>query len=126
MKSIDSLLNRKFDRDNYHCVHLLIDAGKHLFDYDFSHCFLGLTGSLDNKLVPTKQSMEQGELVDKPSNGTIVSAMTFDNRHHVGLYYCGRILHLSELGTRYETLRTIKRQYKKVRFYDVKDFPQRA
>lgn len=126
MKSIDPLLNRKFDRDNYHCVHLLIDAGKHLFDYDFSHCFLGLTGSLNNKLVPTKQSMEQGELVDKPGNGTIVSAMTFDNRHHVGLYYCGRILHLSELGTRYETLRTIKRQYKKVRFYDVKDFPQRA
>lgn len=126
MKSIDPLLNRKFDRDNYHCVHLLIDAGKHLFDYDFSHCFLGLTGSLDNKLIPTKQSMEQGELVAKPSTGTIVLMMTLDNRHHVGLYYCGRVLHLSETGPRFETMRNIKRQYKKVRFYDVKDFPQRA
>ena len=122
MKSIDPLLNRKFDRDHYHCVHFLIDAGKHLFDYDFSHCFLGLTGSLNAELSLCKAGMEQGTLVTKPSDGTIVLMMTLDNRHHVGLYYCGRVLHLSELGTRYETLRSIKRQYKKVRFYDVKNF----
>ncbi len=122
MKSIDPLLNRKFDRDNYHCVHFLIDAGKHLFDYDFSHCFLGLTGSLNAELSPCKASMEQGTLVAKPSDGTIVLMMTLDNRHHVGLCHCGRILHLSEIGPRFETMRSIKRQYKKVRFYDVKDF----
>nr|WP_317199808.1 hypothetical protein [uncultured Psychrobacter sp.] len=126
MISIDPLLNRTFDRDNYHCVHLLIDAGKHLFNYDFSHCFLGLTGSLNDTLTPTKAGIEQGELVSKPSTGTIVSMMTLDNRHHVGLYYCDRVLHLSELGTRFETLRSIKRQYKKVRFYDVKSLSQRA
>jgi hypothetical protein len=126
MKSIDPLLDRAFDRDNYHCVHLLIDAGKYLFDYDFSRCFLGLTGSLNDTLIPNKSAMEQGDVVDKPQNGTIVLMMTLDNRHHVGLYYCGRVLHLSELGTRYEALRSIKRQYKKVRFYDVKGFSQRA
>lgn len=126
MKSIDPLLDRKFDRDNYHCVHLLIDAGKHLFNYDFSHCFLGLTGSLNTTLSPTKGGMSQGESASKPVDGTIVLMMTLDNRHHVGLYYCGRVLHLSEMGTRFETLRSIKRQYKKVRFYDVKDFSQRA
>lgn len=124
MKSIDPLLNRQFDRDNYHCVHLLIDAGKHLFDYDFSHCFLGLTGSLDDTLIPTKEGMGQGDLVAAPRDGTIILMMTLDNRHHVGLYYCRRILHLSESGPRFETLRSIKRQYKKVRFYDVKNFSQ--
>ena len=122
MKSIDPLLNRKFDRDSYHCVHFLIDAGKCLFDCDFSHCFLGLTGSLDDTLIPTKEGMERGHLVTTPCDGTIVLMMTLDNRHHVGLHYCGRILHLSESGPRFETLRSIKRQYKKVRFYDVKDF----
>lgn len=122
MKSIDPLLNRKFDRDNYHCVHFLIDAGTHLFDYDFSHCFLGLTGSLNNTLSPSKAGMSKGELTDKPSDGSIMLALTLDNKHHVGLYYCGRVLHLSESGPRFETLRSIKRQYKKVRFYDVKDF----
>ncbi len=122
MRSIDSLFGHKFDRDNYHCVHFLIDAGKYLFDYDFSYCFLGLTGSLDNTLVINKESMQQGVLVTTPSTGTIVLMMTLDNRHHVGLYYDRRILHLSENGTRFETLRGIKRQYKKVRFYDVKDF----
>ncbi|ERL54940.1 hypothetical protein M917_2286 [Psychrobacter aquaticus CMS 56] len=66
--------------------------------------------------------MEQGTLVAKPSDGTIVLMMTLDNRHHVGLYYCGRVLHLSEIGSRFEVMRSMKRQYKKVRFYDVKDF----
>lgn len=122
MKSVDPLLNRKFDRDHYHCVHFLIDAGKHLFDYDFSHCFLGLTGSLNNPLNLSKDNVSKGELQAKPSNGSIMLTLTLDNKHHVGLYYCGRILHLSERGPRFETLRSIKRQYKKVRFYDVKDF----
>ena len=121
MKSIDPLLNRKFDHDNYHCVHFLIDAGKELFDYDFSHCFLGLTCSLDT-LMLTKRSMEQANLVNVSRDGTIVLMMTLDNRHHVGLYYCGRVIHLPENGPRFEMLRSIKRRYKKVRFYDVKNF----
>ncbi|MBO1529659.1 hypothetical protein J3492_00325 [Psychrobacter sp. F1192] len=126
MKSIDPLLGRKFDRDHYHCVHFLIDAGKHLFNYDFSQCFLGLTGSLNTTLSPTKDSMTKGELVEHPTDATIILMTKLDNTHHVGLYYCGRVLHLSEVGTRFEALRSIKRQYKKVKFYDVKDFSQRA
>lgn len=122
MKSIDPLLNHKFDRDSYHCVHFLIDAGKHLFNYDFSHCFLGLTGSLDATLRPTKTSMKEVVLVDKPRDGTIMLALTLDNKHHVGLYYCNRFIHLPESGPRFETLRSINRRYKKVKLYDVKDF----
>lgn len=122
MKSIDSLFNRKFDRDSYHCVHFLIDAGKYLFNYDFGHCFLGLTGSLDTTLRPTKTSMKEVVLVDKPRDGTIMLALTLDNKHHVGLYYCNRFIHLPENGPRFETLRSINRRYKKVKLYDVKDF----
>ena len=123
MKSIDPLLNRKFDPDNYHCVHFLIDAGKHLFNYDFSHCFLGLTGSLNASLRPTKAGMKQVALVDKPSDVTIMLAQSLDNKHHVGLCYCNRFIHLPENGPRFETLRSINRRYKKVKLYDVKDFP---
>lgn len=122
MKSIDPLLTAKFDRDYYHCVHFLIDAGKHLFNHDFSRCFLGLTGSLNTGLRPTRAGMGQVESVDKPSDGTIMLALTLDNKHHVGLCYCDRVLHLPEAGPRFEALRSIKRRYKKVSFYDVKDF----
>jgi len=124
MKSIDPLLNRKFDCNHYHCVHFLIEAGKYLFSFDFSHCFLGLTGSLNQSLTASKNNIEKGRLTDTPSNGSIMLAMSLDNKHHVGLYYCGRILHLSETGPRFETVRSIKHQYKKVKFYDVKDFSQ--
>ncbi len=122
MKSIDPLMSRQFDRDHYHCVHFLIEAGKHLFDYDYSHCFLGLTGSLDNPLEPSKQGMNATEKVDKPNSGTIVLMIALDNKHHVGLYYDGRVLHLPETGARFDMLRSINRQYKKVWFYEPKDF----
>lgn len=124
MKSIDPLLNRKFDRNHYHCVHFLLDAGQHLFDYDYKPCFLGLTGSLNQTLNPSKDSLSKGMITDQPSDGSIMLALTLDNKHHVGLYYCGRILHLSETGPRFETLRSIKHQYKEVKFYDIKDFSQ--
>lgn len=122
MKSIDPLLTRKFDRDHYHCVHFLIEAGNHLFAYDYSHCFLGLTGSLDNTLNPSKEGMDASDRVNKPSGGTIVLMIALDNKRHVGLYYDGRVLHLPEMGPRFDAMRSIQRQYKKVWFYDAKDF----
>lgn len=122
MKSIDPLLSRKFDRDHYHCVHFLVDAAQYLFDCDFSPCFLGLTGSIDQALTPTKEGLEQAVNVNSPHDGTIVLILTLDNRHHVGLYYCGRVLHLTENGVRFESLRTIKKQHKEVSYYEVKSF----
>lgn len=122
MISIDPLLKKKFDRDHYHCVHFTVDAGKHLFNYDFSHCFIGLTGSLNGPLNLSRTNFEQAEQIERPKLGSIVLMLTLDNKHHVGIYYDNRVLHLSETGPRFETLRSIKRQYKNLRYYHVKGF----
>lgn len=122
MISIDPLLKKRFDADHYHCVHFVVDAGIHLFDYDFSHCFIGLQGSLNGPLNLSKTNFEQGKEIERPSQGSIVLMKTLDNKHHVGLYYESRVLHLSETGPLFETLRSINRLYKDLRFYHVKDF----
>ena len=124
MKSIDPLLNRVYDEDHYHCVHLVIEAGQYLFGYDFTHCFLGMTGSLSAGVQTSRHTVSNSKRTQQPKDGTVVLMTNLMGSLHVGLYYCGQVLHLSEQGPRYQTLRTLDRLYNRIRFYDAKDFPQ--
>lgn len=124
--SIDVLLDKRYDSDNYHCVHFVIDAGKHLFNYDFSANFLGLDKSLTHNGTPSRHTVANAERTHTPINGTVVLMNRFDNALHVGLYIDERVLHLSEAGVRYETIRTLQRSYKRIRYYNATDFSQSA
>lgn len=122
MISIDPLLNRVYDEDGYHCVHFVIEAGQYLFDYDFTNCFLGMTGSLSAGVQTSRHTVSNSKRTQTPKDGTVVLMTNLTGRLHVGLYYAGSVLHLSEQGPRYQTLRTLKRLYNRIRFYDAKDF----
>lgn len=126
MKSIDMMIDRRYDSDRYHCVHFVIDAGKCLFGYDFSVNFLGVDQSLSDNGSPTRHTVANAERTHTPTNGTVVLMNRFDNALHVGLYIDERVLHLSENGVRYETIRTLQRSYKRIRYYNAKDFHQSA
>ncbi|CAM3969780.1 hypothetical protein PSAR109036_01800 [Psychrobacter arenosus] len=126
MKSIDPLLDRVYDEDNYHCVHFVIESGQYLFGYDFTHCFLGMTGSLNAEVQTSRHTVANSKRTQSPKDGTVVLMTNLTGRLHVGLYYCGQVLHLSAQGPRFQTLRTLNRLYKRIRFYDAKDFLQRA
>lgn len=126
MKSIDCLLDKQHDRVNYHCVHFVIEAGKYLFAYDFTDNFLGLANPLDNNGHPSRHTVRNSERVQTPSNGTVVLMTKLDNRLHVGLYYAGNVLHLSKGGVRYQSIRQLQREYKRLRFYNAKNFHQSA
>lgn len=126
MKSIDYLLDRQYDRENYHCVHFVIEAGQYLFGYDFTDNFLGLSKPLDSNGHPSKHTVKNSERVQAPKDGTVVLMTKLDNRLHVGLYYAGRVLHLSKSGVRYQSIRQLEREYKRLRFYNAKNFHQSA
>lgn len=126
MKSIDCLLDRQHDRENYHCVHFVIEAGKYLFGYDFTDNFLGLSNPLDSNGNPSRHTVKNSERVQAPTDGTVVLMTKLDNRLHVGLYYAGRVLHLSKSGVRYQSIRQLQREYKRLRFYNAKNFHQSA
>ena len=126
MKSIDPLLNRVHDAEHYPCVHFVIESGRYLFDYDFTRCFLGMTGALGGQVETSRHTVSNSDRAQVPSDGTVVLMTNLMGGLHVGLYYCGHVLHLSESGARYQSLRSLSKLHKRIRFYDAKDFLQRA
>lgn len=118
MKSIDPLLTRHYDPESYHCVHFLIEAGQYLFDQDYSDSFIGLTSSLHESLKVSRHTVMRHRQIDQPVDGTIVLMTNVKQSSHVGLFYCGRVLHLSEIGVHFQELRSLERNYSRFRFYE--------
>ena len=72
MKSIDALLDRRYDSKNYHCVHFLIEAAQYLLNQDYSASFLGLTGDLSQSIQTSRNTTIKNKRLEKPKHGCIV------------------------------------------------------
>lgn len=118
MKSIDALLDRRYDSKNYHCVHFLIEAAQYLLNQDYSASFLGLTGDLSQSIQTSRNTTMKNKRLEKPKHGCIVLMTNLLNSSHVGLFYCNRVLHLSESGVYFQELRSLERNYSRFRFYE--------
>lgn len=118
MKSIDALLDRQYDSKKYHCVHFLIEAAQYLFEKDYSASFLGLTGDLKQGIQTSRDTTIKNKRIERPKDGCIVLMTNLLNSSHVGLFYCGRVLHLSEIGVHFQELRSLERNYSRFRFYE--------
>ncbi len=118
MKSIDALLDRQYDSKKYHCVHFLIEAAQYLFEKDYSESFLGLTGDLAKSIQTSRDTTIKNKRIERPKDGCIVLMTNLLNSSHVGLFYCGRVLHLSEIGVHFQELRSLERNYSRFRFYE--------
>lgn len=118
MKSIDALLDRQYDPKKYHCVHFLIEAAQYLFDKDYSASFLGLTGDLAKSIQTSRDTTIKNKRIERPKDGDIILMTNLLNSSHVGLFYCGRVLHLSEIGVHFQELRSLERNYSRFRFYE--------
>lgn len=118
MKSIDPLLTRHYNPENYHCVNFLIDAAQYLFEQDYSDSFIGLTSSLHESLKTSRHTVIQNRRIAEPTDGTIVLMTNVKQSSHVGLFYCGKILHLTEMGVHFLPINTVSRFYKRIRYYE--------
>lgn len=118
MKSIDALLDRRYNPRSYHCVHFLIEAAQYLLNQDYSASFLGLTGDLSQSIQTSRNTTIKNKRLEKPKHGCIVLMTNLLNSSHVGLFYCNRVLHLSESGVYFQELRSLERNYSRFRFYE--------
>lgn len=118
MKSVDALLDRRYNPRSYHCVHFLIEAAHYLFNKDYSASFLGLTGDLAQSIRTSRDTTVKNKRLEKPIEGCIVLMTNLLNSSHVGFFYCGRVLHLSENGVYFQELRSLERNYSRFRFYE--------
>lgn len=114
----EKLFRCEYDRNNFHCVHFVIHAAKEIYNQDYSKCFVGLTGSIDETLQTSRNTVIQNKRLEKPKEGCIV-LMTYQNESsHVGLFFRHRIFHLTEMGVQRLTLEQAKVYFKRMRFYE--------
>jgi hypothetical protein len=118
MKSIDVLLDRQYDAETYHCVHFVIEAAEYLFAQNYSDSFVGLTGNLHESLRTSRHTATHNRKVSVPINGSIVLMTNAKGRSHVGLFYQGCVLHLTELGVHFLPVISVRKFYKRIRYYE--------
>lgn len=118
MKSTDPLLAKQYDPEHYHCVHFVIEAAKFLFDLDYADSFVGLTSSLHETLKTSRHTVIRNRRIYHPVDGTIVLMTNEKQSSHVGLFYCGRILHLTEMGVHNFPVLILNKFYKRIRYYE--------
>lgn len=116
MTSIDSLFFRVYDRDNYNCCHFLADAWQHVTGQDMRQRLQSwLCAASDWKV--TRQDMQQFRRLAAPESPCIVLLQNAIGPH-VGLFYCGKVLHITEQqGVQYMPLEIVQQGYARVRFY---------
>lgn len=115
---INALFHCEYNPQKFHCVHFVIKAAQLIYGLDYSKCFVGLTGSLDEAIKTSRTTVHQNRLINRPVEGCIVLMTYQDGSSHVGLFYRHRIFHLTEKGVSRPTLNEIKPLFKRMRFYE--------
>lgn len=115
---MNELFRCEYNPSNFHCVHFVIRAAQILFGKDYSGCFVGLTGPLNDTLRASRATVTRNKRINRPVEGCIV-LMTYQNESsHVGVFFRNRIFHLVERGPQLITLEQAKPIFKRMRFYE--------
>nr|WP_250540741.1 hypothetical protein [Acinetobacter pittii] len=88
--NIIKLFYCKYDPEKFHCVHFVIKAAKHIYDLDYSPCFVGLAGSLSETIKTSRETVHQNKRIDRPKEGCIVLMTYMNESSHVGLFFRAR------------------------------------
>ena len=113
-----ALFEKQYNVMNYHCVHFLIDAAQSIFGQDYSTSFIGLQGALNEALSTSRQTVIRNKRLKEPQQGCIVLMTSLTGDNHVGLFYCDKVLHLTESGVQYVSMRSLKNYYLRFRYYE--------
>lgn len=112
--SVDSLLDKVYDRKQYNCLHFAADSWHHLTGDD--RLLRVREDDLQTgRLVEMFRGMKRhGEATDAPS---LVLMDTLDGLLHIGVCYRRRLLHISEAGCQFLLVDAVLPLYKNMRFY---------
>lgn len=111
--SIDQFFGVKYDKKSYNCYHFSCDVWRHLTGEDLSQIIddqMQTTGILYRRYV-----RQFRELV-KPVSPCLVIMQNPHEITHMGIFYNGRVLHLTESGTEYQPPIVACRHHLEVRY----------
>ncbi|MBD1224933.1 hypothetical protein IC789_09170 [Acinetobacter seifertii] len=107
-----------YDPEKFHCVHFVILAAKVIFEKDYTPCFLGLTGPLQETIKTSRNTVHRNKQIKGPKDGCIVLMTYLDQSSHVGLFFQGRIFHLIERGPQRITVEQAESIFNRIRYYE--------
>lgn len=107
-----------YDPENFHCVHFVLLAAKVIFEKDYTPCFLGLTGPLQETIKTSRNTVHRNKQIKEPKDGCIVLMTYLNQSSHVGLFFQGRIFHLIERGPERITVEQAKIIFNRIRYYE--------
>ena len=113
--TIDQFHYKTYDDKHYNCAHFVNEVWKALTGQDISLGMQGFTVGRENRKM-TLSHLRIFKQISKPITPSI-AFMQAPDKTHVGIFYKGKIFHLSKGGVRLENLDTASFGFKKVRFY---------
>lgn len=114
--SIDALYSKTYDKNAYNCAHLVADAWELVTGNSIQE-------ALAVFLVPAKLRTAPASLRerfvrhDKPVSPCVVLMRRANTPPHVGMYYNGRVIHITEVGVQYQPLDVVSRGFTNVGYY---------
>lgn len=112
------LFEKQYNVQNYHCVHFVIEAAQKLLNQDYSQSFIGLTASLSEAVQTSRHTVIRNRRLKEPIHGCIVLMTSLTGSNHVGLFFNNKILHLNDTGVQYITIRAMRSQVLRFRYYE--------
>lgn len=116
----DKYLNRIYNKREYNCAHFVAEVWHDLTGHDLSIQLTGFMRKRSDRFV-TAGLLKSFIKLPSPKTPSILWLHN-KKESHVGIYLDGRVLHITENGVKLELLETLTIGFKKVGFYDVKNF----
>lgn len=116
MKSVDSMLDRKYDARNYNCAHFVAEAWEHITGNAMSDRLRGFLAPMAGRSAPLNLRREFKPLA-KPESPCLVWLTGRNCPPHVGMYIRGKVLHIRKSGVIFEPLHLAVLGFRRVRFY---------
>jgi len=121
--SIDKYLDKVYDEKNYNCSHFAAEVWKDLTGIDISNLIGQVYTSrrANAHKAELRQFLGAFQALEKPVSPCIALFILPRKTTHVGIVLDGRILHIGPKGVEWTFAETIMINFKKVRYYNVKN-----
>ena len=108
----DAVFSTRYDLERYNCLHFVCDMMKAGFGREMSYDTImsGIRGD--------RSTRRMFELLEKPQEGCLcLFDFVVGDESHVGLFYNGNVLHITERGVRHQPVFEVLLGYSGVKYY---------
>lgn len=114
--SIDPFFSRVYNADTYNCAHFASELWQALTGEDIAWKLGGLLSPFDQRTVRPRMFRDFTRLA-QPESPCLVIMVRPRTPSHVGVYYEGRVAHITGIGVHYQPVDVASMCFQVVRYY---------